>query len=303
MIRRTIQIAATCGLALGALVSPPAIAQDATPPDGEVIAASECQIEPRVADELAQLVATPQAGGEATPDPNEAGQPTGEAADEATVEAVTATYRELVACINASDFLRVYALYTDDYMRRALGDQGIDLSQLEATPAADAEGGTALIGVSDVRRLAMDRVAARVETFDPAVGGPTVIDSELVLEGDRYLIDDETVVDVAAEGTPAEDAAAGGGGGEAAAVEVVSYDIYFEPEEFTIPADTDATVTLPNEGVALHNFSVDELDVSVDIAPGATEEAVINAPAGEYEFYCNIPGHKAAGMYGTMTVE
>jgi uncharacterized cupredoxin-like copper-binding protein len=62
------------------------------------------------------------------------------------------------------------------------------------------------------------------------------------------------------------------------------------------------TVRLPNEGVTPHNFSIDELGISVDIAPGATEETVINAPAGEYEYYCNVPGHKQAGMVGTLTV-
>ena len=60
---------------------------------------------------------------------------------------------------------------------------------------------------------------------------------------------------------------------------------------------------LPNVGAALHNFSIDELGISVDIAPGATEETVITAPAGEYEYYCNVPGHKPAGMLGTLTVQ
>ena len=64
-------------------------------------------------------------------------------------------------------------------------------------------------------------------------------------------------------------------------VEVTSYDIYFEPKEVTIPADTDVTFILPNKGVTLHNFSIDELDIDVDIEPGATEETVINAPAGD----------------------
>ena len=85
-------------------------------------------------------------------------------------------------------------------------------------------------------------------------------------------------------------------------VEVVSHDIYFDPAEVTIPADTDVTISLPNEGVTPHNFSIDALGIDVDIAPGATEEVVINAPAGEYEFYCNVPGHKAAGMVGTLIV-
>jgi uncharacterized cupredoxin-like copper-binding protein len=107
-----------------------------------------------------------------------------------------------------------------------------------------------------------------------------------------------------AAATPAagggEQAAAGPGAGEA--VEVVSHDIFFEPDALSIPADTDVTVRLPNEGVTPHNFSIDELGIDVDIAPRATEETVINAPAGEYEYYCNVPGHKQAGMVGTLTV-
>ncbi len=78
----------------------------------------------------------------------------------------------------------------------------------------------------------------------------------------------------ATAGTPA--AAAGG-----ASATVESYDIYFEPKELTIPAGTDVMVTLPNEGVTLHNFSIDALGISVDIAPGATETVTINAPAGD----------------------
>lgn len=85
-------------------------------------------------------------------------------------------------------------------------------------------------------------------------------------------------------------------------VEVISYDIYFEPTSLTIPANTDVTVVLPNEGVTAHNFSIDALGIDVDLAPGATEEVVINASAGEYEFYCNVPGHKEAGMVGTLIV-
>jgi uncharacterized cupredoxin-like copper-binding protein len=89
----------------------------------------------------------------------------------------------------------------------------------------------------------------------------------------------------------------------ATAIDVVSFDIYFEPSEVTIPANTDVTVNLPNEGVTPHNFAIDALGIDVDIAPGATEQVVINAPAGEYEYYCNVPGHKQAGMVGTLTVE
>ncbi len=104
------------------------------------------------------------------------------------------------------------------------------------------------------------------------------------------------------EAAPAGDAAAaGGGGGE---VTVASVDIAFEPEALTIPANTDVVVLLPNNGAAQHNFSIDALGISVDQAPGQTDQkTTINAPAGTYEYYCNVPGHKQAGMVGTLTVQ
>jgi uncharacterized cupredoxin-like copper-binding protein len=84
---------------------------------------------------------------------------------------------------------------------------------------------------------------------------------------------------------------------------VTSFDIFFEPKEVAIPANTDVTFNLPNDGAAAHNFSIDELGIDVDIAPGDTAQTVINAPAGTYEYYCNVPGHKEAGMVGTLVVE
>ena len=289
---------------------PAVIAQDATPAAGEVIDPAECQVEPRPIEEIEQLVGTASEEADATPDAAQAGSMEGEDADEATVQAVTQTYRELVACLNAGEFLRIYALYTDDYLRRTLADSGMDLQQLQATPAPDRQEATALVGVSEVRQLAGGRVTARVETTSSPEGTASAVQSVLEQVEDRYLIADETVVDAAAAtpqasgATPAaggEEQAAGAGAGEPVTVE--SYDIYFEPSELSIPADTEVTVSLPNEGVTLHNFSIDELGISVDIAPGATEETVINAPAGEYEYYCNVPGHKPAGMLGTLTVQ
>ena len=35
----------------------------------------------------------------------------------------------------------------------------------------------------------------------------------------------------------------------------------------------------------------------------ATVSMTINAPAGTYIFYCGVPGHKEAGMVGTLTAE
>ncbi len=106
----------------------------------------------------------------------------------------------------------------------------------------------------------------------------------------------------AGDAAAAETPAAGGDTAAAAQeVTVTSYDIYFDPKEFTIPADTDVKVSLPNAGAAPHNFSIDALNVSVDIAPGETKDTTLKAAAGDYEYYCNVPGHKEAGMVGKMT--
>lgn len=98
------------------------------------------------------------------------------------------------------------------------------------------------------------------------------------------------------EGTPKAAAQASG-------ATIGMFDIYYEPKEATIPANSDATISLPNKGVTLHNFVIDALKIQVDVNPGESKDVVINAPAGEYEFYCSIPGHKAAGMAGTLTVK
>ena len=105
-----------------------------------------------------------------------------------------------------------------------------------------------------------------------------------------------------AEETPADNGGDGSGGGAVAQeVTIVSHDIYFDPKDVTVPAAADVKLVLPNEGAAPHNFSIDALNVSVDMGPGETKDATINAPAGDYEYYCNVPGHKEAGMVGKLT--
>jgi uncharacterized cupredoxin-like copper-binding protein/mono/diheme cytochrome c family protein len=107
----------------------------------------------------------------------------------------------------------------------------------------------------------------------------------------------------AADADQATSEAAGETPNAATTQNVTAFDIYFEPKEITIPANTDVPFTLPNDGAAPHNFSIDELGISIDLAPGSTEQTVINAPPGTYEYYCNVPGHKEAGMVGKLIVK
>ena len=89
-------------------------------------------------------------------------------------------------------------------------------------------------------------------------------------------------------------------------IKLEAVDIAFIPTELTISAaDEPVTIKMENTGAALHNFAIDSLDIDVDVNPGETVDVVIPAGTapGTYDFYCNVPGHKEAGMVGVLVVE
>ncbi|HWV35933.1 MAG TPA: cupredoxin domain-containing protein [Thermomicrobiales bacterium] len=87
-------------------------------------------------------------------------------------------------------------------------------------------------------------------------------------------------------------------------IEVHTVDIAFDPKELTIPADTEVKVKVTNKGVLQHDFHVDKLDITSKLLNGGESDTVtIKAKAGEYDFWCTVPGHKEAGMVGKLTVK
>ncbi len=81
-------------------------------------------------------------------------------------------------------------------------------------------------------------------------------------------------------------------------------DIAFQPNELTIPADTDVTITLDNKGAAQHQFKVYDQNIdSGPVDPGKSAEVKVNLPPGDYKFHCPIPGHTEAGMVGVLHVK
>jgi plastocyanin len=70
----------------------------------------------------------------------------------------------------------------------------------------------------------------------------------------------------------------------------------FEAEEGEIE------VSLVNLDAFDHDFTIDELDLQLLMGPSETVEGTFEADAGTYTFYCSIPGHREAGMEGTLTV-
>ncbi len=135
-------------------------------------------------------------------------------------------------------------------------------------------------------------------TFEVATEGSPATEAAGAAAGDAAASPAGEAAPAGGEAPPAGGAAAAGG-----PFEVVSVDIAFEPAALTIPAGQDVVVNIPNSGALPHNFSIDELNISVDQPAGYTGEVTINAPAGTYTYYCNVPGHRAAGMEGTLTVQ
>jgi uncharacterized cupredoxin-like copper-binding protein len=81
-------------------------------------------------------------------------------------------------------------------------------------------------------------------------------------------------------------------------------DLFFDPNALTIPANTDVTITLTNGGGSQHDLYQPDMDAQTPLLnPGESGSVVINLPAGTYQFWCTVPGHRDAGMTGTLTVE
>ena len=82
----------------------------------------------------------------------------------------------------------------------------------------------------------------------------------------------------------------------------------FTPSNITVQAGQTVNIKLVNDGVVMHDFTIDDLDgqqVSKPLDPGKSTTFSLTAPttAGTINFYCSQPGHKAAGMSGTITVQ
>lgn len=86
-------------------------------------------------------------------------------------------------------------------------------------------------------------------------------------------------------------------------VTVVARDLYFDPKELVIPSEGTTIVRLEDDGVIVHNFTIDDLDVTTVAQPGGVSETtIVDPPPGTYQFYCSVSGHRQAGMVGTLTI-
>lgn len=81
----------------------------------------------------------------------------------------------------------------------------------------------------------------------------------------------------------------------------------FDPATVTVKKGTPVHLTLANGSVLEHDWVVDNLDgkkIQVHTAPKTNATADFTpAAAGTHQFYCSIPGHREAGMTGTLIVQ
>jgi hypothetical protein len=187
---------------------PAARAQGGTPATGlDAPVAAECTVAPRSEDELRALfreaAATPVLdSSQASPTPAIA--PTGTPADERTVTEVSATWRQFIACITAGDQARMFAVFSDDMVRRqfvvdiAFGVTEDALFEfLAATPIPlPPDQSILIVPFDDVRVLSDGRVAV-VGPGELGRGDVRIF----VKEGDRWLLADW--FDLTPSGTPA----------------------------------------------------------------------------------------------------
>jgi plastocyanin len=103
----------------------------------------------------------------------------------------------------------------------------------------------------------------------------------------------------------------GSGGGSSGAAppgstKVTMSEFKFDPSSIDVKAGK-VTFFLVNSGSQAHDMVVSDSGGKVlaksDIVQGgnSSDLTVDDLPAGTYTIYCDLPGHRAAGMQGTLT--
>lgn len=137
---------------------------------------------------------------------------------------------------------------------------------------------------------------AELVAFKLGVGGGTVPDSGAASTP-------EPVSD-ATDATTQEAVTPVAGDDGVLALTVEAYDLGYRTRVITIPADTDVAITLLNTGAIPHDLVIDEPAVNSGMLEnGDSSTFVVNFPAGSYDYYCSVSGHRQAGMAGTITAE
>lgn len=103
--------------------------------------------------------------------------------------------------------------------------------------------------------------------------------------------------------TATEGAGEGGGAGGGGGLTWIAFDIGYEENTKQVAAG-EVPIRLENTGSIGHNVVIEELgnELVLETGPGETDSGTFTFEPGTLTYYCSIPGHRAAGMEGTLTV-
>lgn len=81
-------------------------------------------------------------------------------------------------------------------------------------------------------------------------------------------------------------------------------DFYFVPNKITVNKGDEVTFVMTNVG-GMHDLVIDELGVKSPLihTAEATTVTFTASKTGSFVYYCDVPGHKAKGMWGTLVVQ
>jgi plastocyanin len=88
-----------------------------------------------------------------------------------------------------------------------------------------------------------------------------------------------------------------------ATIKLESGNTFFDPDAVEAPPGIIA-IDLKNIESGIHDLVIRDVPGFQIEVSGQGDEVTkkVDLKAGEYEFYCTIPGHEEAGMKGTLTV-
>lgn len=100
-----------------------------------------------------------------------------------------------------------------------------------------------------------------------------------------------------------DDDSSGGPASFGSGVPVVAKDIEFDKETYEADAG-EVTIDLRNDGVLEHNLLIEGVDgFELEVpAKGDTDSGSTTLEAGEYVIFCDVVGHREAGMESTLKV-
>jgi plastocyanin len=114
----------------------------------------------------------------------------------------------------------------------------------------------------------------------------------------------------AASTPPATTPAGGGGGGGAASTVDISTpsgsDLAFDQKDVSAKSGN-VTVSFDNKQATPHDVVIEDSSgqelAKTDLISSQTSTTTADLQPGTYTFFCDVPGHREAGMEGTLTVK